>query len=419
MIDLRKKSCYRLESQFLAIIPGKHREEMAYVFWTACVFSTNGLLADASVPPMRKEVNGNRYMKSFSCLDQFLCMAFAQLSYRESLRDIESCLRAMKNKLFHLGIRSHISRSTLADANENRDWRIFADFGQVLIGIARELYSNDDFGVELDETVYALDSSTIDLCLSVFPWAKFRKTKAAIKMHTLLDLRGSIPSFISITHGKVHDVKVLDQLIPEPGAIYVMDRAYLDFKRLYLLNQCMAFFVIRSKKNTQMRRLYSREIDTTSGLRCDQTIVLTGIKTRNQYPDRLRRVKYFDEEKARSFSFISNNFIVPALVITELYRCRWQVELFFKWIKTNLRIKAFYGTSENAVKTQIWIAVSVYVLVAIVKKQMKLDDLQLYTILQILSVTLFEKEPLFQVLASSTHSNMDQSRSNQLDLFSC
>ena len=366
-----------------------------------------------------KRYNGNRYMKSFSCLDQFLCMAFAQLSYRESLRDIESCLRAMKNKLFHLGIRSHVSRSTLADANENRDWRIFADFGQVLIGIARELYSKDDFGVELDETVYALDSSTIDLCLSVFPWAKFRKTKAAIKMHTLLDLRGSIPSFISITHGKVHDVKVLDQLIPEPGAIYVMDRAYLDFKRLFLLNQCMAFFVIRSKKNTQMRRLYSREIDTTTGLRCDQTIVLTGIKTRNQYPDRLRRVKYFDEEKARSFSFISNNFIVPALVITELYRCRWQVELFFKWIKTNLRIKAFYGTSENAVKTQIWIAVSVYVLVAIVKKQMKLDDLQLYTILQILSVTLFEKEPLFQVLAASTNSNMDQARSNQLDLFGC
>ena len=366
-----------------------------------------------------KRYNGNRYMKSFSCFDQFLCMAFAQLSYRESLRDIESCLRAVKNKLFHLGIRSHVSRSTLADANENRDWRIFADFGQVLIGIARELYSKDDFGVELDETVYALDSSTIDLCLSVFPWAKFRKTKAAIKMHTLLDLRGSIPSFISITHGKVHDVKVLDQLIPEPGAIYVMDRAYLDFKRLYLLNQCMAFFVIRSKKNTQMRRLYSREIDTTTGLRCDQTIVLTGIKTRNQYPDRLRRVKYFDEEKARSFSFISNNFIVPALVITELYRCRWQVELFFKWIKTNLRIKAFYGTSENAVKTQIWIAVSVYVLVAIVKKQMKLDDLQLYTILQILSVTLFEKEPLFQVLAASTNSNMDQARSNQLDLFGC
>ena len=361
--------------------------------------------------------DGNRHMKSFSCFDQFLCMAFAQLSYRESLRDIESCLRAMQNKLYHLGIRSHVSRSTLADANEKRDWRIFADFAQVLIGIARELYSNDEFGVELDETVYALDSSTIDLCLSVFPWAKFRKTKAAIKMHTLLDLRGSIPSFVSITHGKVHDVKVLDRLIPEPGAIYVMDRAYLDFERLYLLNQCMAFFVIRSKKNTLMRRLYSREIDKTTGLRCDQTIVLTGIKTRKQYPDRLRRVKYFDEEKARSFSFISNNFIVPALVIAELYRCRWQVELFFKWIKQNLRIKAFYGTSENAVKTQIWIAVSVYVLVAIVKKQMRLHDLSLYTILQILSVTLFEKEPLFQVLETARYTNMARPRSNQLELF--
>jgi hypothetical protein len=286
-----------------------------------------------------------------------------------------------------------------------------------LTGIARELYSNDEFGVELVETVYALDSSTIDLCLSVFPWAKFRKTKAAIKMHTLLDLRGSIPSFVSITHGKVHDVKVLDRLIPEPGAIYVMDRAYLDFERLYLLNQCMAFFVIRSKKNTLMRRLYSREIDKTTGLRCDQTIVLTGIKTRKQYPDRLRRVKYFDEEKARSFSFISNNFIVPALVIAELYRCRWQVELFFKWIKQNLRIKAFYGTSENAVKAQIWIAVSVYVLVAIVKKQMRLHDLSLYTILQILSVTLFEKEPLFQVLETSRYTNMVQPTSNQLELF--
>lgn len=366
-----------------------------------------------------KRYDGNRYVKSFPCFEQFLCMAFAQLSYRESLRDVESCLRSMQRKVYHLGIRSRISRSTLADANEKRDWRIYADFAQVLIGIARELYSNDDFGLELDETVYALDSSTIDLCLSVFPWAKFRKTKGAIKMHTLLDLRGSIPSFISITDGKVHDVRVLDQLIPEPGAIYVMDRAYLDFARLYLLNQCMAFFVIRSKTNTQMRRIYSREVDRTTGLMCDQTIALTGLKTRQQYPDRLRRIKYFDEEKARSFSFLSNNFIVPALVITEIYRCRWAVELFFKWIKQNLRIKAFYGTSENAVKTQIWIAVAVYVLVAIVKKQMKLHDLRLHTILQILSVTLFEKEPLFQVLENSAHSNMVGSSSNQLILFDC
>jgi hypothetical protein len=364
-----------------------------------------------------KRYNGNRYMKSFSCLDQFLCMAFAQLSYRESLRDIESCLRAMQNKLYHLGIRAKISRSTLADANEKRDWRIYADFAHMLINTARDLYSGDDFGVELDETVYALDSSTIDLCLSLFPWARFRKAKGAIKLHTLLDLRGSIPSFISITDGKVHDVNVLDELIPEPGSIYVMDRAYLDFERLYLLNQCMAFFVIRSKINTQMRRLYSHKIDKSTGLRCDQTIVLTGIKSAKDYPDKLRRVKFFDNQKGRSFSFLSNNFIVPALVVAELYRCRWRVEIFFKWIKQHLRIKAFYGTSENAVKTQIWIAISVYVLVAIVKKQMRLDDLSLYTILQILSVTLFEKIPLLQVLETSKYNNITQQQFNQLKLF--
>ena len=364
-----------------------------------------------------KRYNGNRYVKSFSCFDQFLCMAFAQLSYRESLRDIESCMRAMQKKLYHLGIRSKVSRSTLAESNESRDWRIYADFAQVLISIARELYANDDFGVELDETVYALDSSTIDLCLSLFPWARFRKRKGAIKMHTLLDLRGNIPSFISITDGKVHDVNVLDQLIPEPGSIYIMDRAYLDFRRLYLLNQCMAFFVIRSKTNTQMRRLYSHEIDKSTGLRCDQTIVLTGLKTKKQYPDKLRRVKFFDDKKVKSFSFLSNNFIVPALVIAELYKCRWQVELFFKWVKQHLRIKAFYGTSENAVKSQIWIAVSVYVLVAIVKKRLRLHDLSLYTILQILSVTLFEKESLLQVLEGSRYNNLISTTSNQLKLF--
>jgi len=364
-----------------------------------------------------KRYNGNHHVKSFTCLDQFLCMAFAQLSYRESLRDIESCMRAMQRKLYHLGIRSKISRSTLAEANEKRDWRIYADFAQVLISIARDLYANDDFGVELDETVYALDSSTIDLCLTIFPWARFRKRKGAIKLHTLLDLRGSIPSFISITDGKVHDVNVLDQLIPEPGAIYIMDRAYLDFERLYLLNQCMAFFVIRSKINTQKRRLYSHEIDKSTGLRCDQTIVLTGVKTRKQYPDKLRRVKFFDSKKYRSFSFLSNNFVVPALVIADLYRCRWQVELFFKWIKQHLRIKAFFGTSENAVKTQIWIAVSVYVLVAIVKKQLKLYDLSLYTILQILSVTLFEKTQLLQLLTSSAYNISQGDISKQLKLF--
>jgi IS4 transposase len=361
--------------------------------------------------------NGNHHVKSFSCLDQFLCMAFAQLSYRESLRDIESCMRAMQKKLYHLGIRSKISKSTLADANEKRDWRIYADFAQVLISIARKLYSDDDFGIELDETAYALDASTIDLCLSLFPWARFRKSKAAVKLHTLLDLRGSIPSFISITDGKVHDVNILDELVPEPGSIYVMDRGYLDFERLFLLHQCLAFFIIRSKRNTKFRRIYSHEIDKETGLRCDQTIILTGVNSKKHYPDQIRRVKYFDKEKDRSFSFLSNNFILPALIIAELYRCRWKVELFFKWIKQHLRIKAFYGTSENAVKTQIWIAVSVYVLVAIVKKRMKLNDLSLYTILQILSVTLFEKELLLQVLEHSRYNIMTTTTSKQLKLF--
>lgn len=360
---------------------------------------------------------GNHHVKSFSCLDQFFCMAFAQLSYRESLRDIESCLRAMQNKIYHIGIRGPISKSTLAYANENRDWRIYADFAQILINIARELYANDDFGVDLKETVYALDASTIDLCLSVFPWARFRKSKGAVKLHTLLDLRGNIPTFISITHGKIHDVNVLDELLPEPGSIYIMDRGYLDFERLFLLHQFMAFFIIRSKVNTQFRRIYSHDVDKSTGLRCDQTIVLTGQKSQKYYPEKIRRVKFFDEEKGRSFSFLSNNFILPALIIAELYKCRWQVELFFKWIKQHLRIKSFYGTSENAVKTQIWIAVSVYVLVAIVKKKMKLDDMSLYTILQILSVTLFEKAPLFQVIMASKYTNITQHADNQLKLF--
>ena len=323
----------------------------------------------------------------------------------------------MKNKLYHIGVRARVSKSTLAHANENRDWRIYADFAQLLIHSARQLYANDDFGVELDETVYALDASTINLCLSLFPWARFRKTKGAVKLHTLLDLRGNIPSFISITEGKAHDVNVLDELIPEPGSVYIMDRGYLDFERLYLLHQCMAFFVIRSKRNTKFRRLYSHKIDKMTGLRCDQTIVLTGTTTKKHYPDKIRRVKFFDEQKGRNFSFLSNNFIVPALVIAELYRCRWQVELFFKWIKQHLRIKAFYGTSENAVKTQIWIAVSVYVLVAIVKKQLRLDDVSLYTILQILSITLFEKAPLLQVLTAPRYNNITGPYGNQLKLF--
>lgn len=362
---------------------------------------------------------GDYRTRSFSCLDQFLCMAFAQLSYRESLRDIESCLRAMQNKLYHSGIRGPVSKSTLAYANENRDWRIYADFAQCLINTARELYANEDFAVDLDETVYALDASTIDLCLSLFPWARFRKSKGAVKLHTLLDLRGNIPSFISITDGKVHDVNILDELLPEPGSIYVMDRAYLDFERLFLLHQCMAFFIIRSKRNTKFRRLYSHVIDKSTGVRCDQTIILTGLNSQEDYPDQIRRVKYFDKEKGRSFSFLSNNFILPALVIADLYKCRWQVELFFKWIKQHLRIKAFYGTSENSVKTQIWIAISVYVLVAIIKKRMRLNDLSLYTILQILSVTLFEKVPLIQLFNDSKYIRINQQSDNQLKLFKC
>jgi hypothetical protein len=346
-------------------------------------------------------------------------MAFAQLSYRDSLRDTVSCLRAMQNKLYHIGIRGTVSKSTLADANEKRDWRIYADFAQHLINIARDLYAHDDFGIELDETVYALDASTIDLCLSLFPWARFRKSKGAVKLHTLLDLRGNIPSFISITDGKVHDVNVLDILLPEPGAIYIMDRGYLDFERLFLLHQCMAYFIIRSKSNTKFRRLYSHTIDKSTGVRCDQTIVLTGLKPKKYYPEKIRRVKYFDKEKGRSFSFLSNNFVVPALVIADLYKCRWQVELFFKWIKQHLRIKSFYGTSENAVKTQIWIAISVYVLVAIVKKRMRLENLSIYTILQILSVTLFEKTSLIQLVNDSKCINIMQQSDNQLKLFDC
>ena len=362
--------------------------------------------------------NGNYRVRSFSCYNQFLCMAFAQLTYRESLRDIECCLRAMREKLYHMGIRGKVSRSTLADANEVRDWRIYSDFAQILIHEARRLYAEDDFGLELNDTVYALDSSTIDLCLSLFPWARFRKTKAAVKLHTLLDLRGSIPTFIWITDGKVHDVNVLDHLVPEPGAIYVMDRAYLDFQRLYQMHQCAAVFVIRSKTNTGLRRLYSHKVDKTAGVKYDQTVVPTGFYTRKDYPDKLRRIKYYDAEKGRTFIFLTNQFTLPALTIAELYRYRWRVEIFFKWIKQHLRIKNFYGTSENAVKTQIWIAISTYVLVAIMKKRLKID-LTLYTILQILSISLFEKKPIYQVLTDNDYTNKITSGHIQLKLFDC
>lgn len=359
---------------------------------------------------------GNRRMRSFSCFDQFLCMAFAQLTYRESLRDIECCLRAMQKKLYHIGIRGNVSRSTLADANENRDWRIYCDFAQILIQEARRLYANDDFGLELKETVYALDASTIDLCLSVFPWARFRRSKAAIKLHTLLDLRGNIPSFISITDGKVHDVNVLDVLIPEPGSIYVMDRGYLDFDRLYRLHQNHAFFVTRRKVNTRFRRIYSAEIDKTTGLKCDQAIKLTGFYTQKSYPEKLRRVKYYDAENDKRLDFLTNNFSLPAITIANLYKCRWQVELFFKWIKQHLRIKAFYGTSENAVKSQIWIAISVYVLVAIIKKRLIIEQ-SLYTILQILSVSIFEKMPIYQALTNTFYEKEITPYYKQLSLF--
>jgi len=363
-----------------------------------------------------KRYRGHYKVQSFSCLDQYLCMAFAQLTYRESLRDIEACLRSMQNKLYHMGIRGKISRSTLADANEHRDWRIYADFAQVLIDQARHLYADDDFGVELEETVYALDTTTIDLCLSLFPWAKFQKRKAAIKLHTALDLRGSIPTFIKITDGKIYDTCILDELIFDPGCFYIMDRGYIDFARLYTLNLFKAFFVIRARSDLQFRRIYSRAVDKTKGLKCDQTIALTGVKSPQYYPDNLRRVRFFDAENNRLLTFLTNNFILPAYTIAELYKCRWQIELFFRWIKQHLRIKSFYGTSENAVKTQIWIAISVYLLVAIIKKRLNLD-MNLYTFLQILSVTAFEKTYILQVLREFYDTKLPDDYSKQLNLF--
>jgi hypothetical protein len=354
--------------------------------------------------------------RTFSHWDQYLTMAFAQLTYRESLRDIEACLRSVAGKLYHLGIRSKVARTTLADANESRDWRIFADFAQVLIRIARPLYAADPIGVDLDHSVYALDSTTIDLCLSLFPWAKFRRHKGAVKMHTLLDLHGNIPTFISITSGKVHDVNILDEIAPEAGAFYVMDRGYVDFERLYVFTLSAAFFVVRTKSNVLIQRRYSHPVDKTTGVRSDHTVILTAINSVKAYPDQLRRVSYLDVKTRKRFKFLTNNFILPALTIAQIYKSRWQVELFFKWIKQHLRIKAFYGTSENAVKTQIWVAVSVYVLVAIVRKRLALEA-SLYQILQILSVTLFEKTPILQAFqASNSQEDLPES-GNQLILF--
>ena len=345
---------------------------------------------------------GNHKVKSFSCLDQYLCMAFAQLTYRESLRDIESCLRSMQGKLYHMGMRSQVSRNTLSNANNQRDWRIYADFTQGLIHTARDLYFKESLGIELEQVVYALDATTIDLCLSLFPWAYFRQNKGAIKLHTLLDLRGSIPSFIEITNGKIHEVNVMDTLIPEAGSFYVMDRSYLDFSRLYAFHQASAFFVIRAKTNLQCRRLYSQPVNKATGLRCDQTVVLTVPLSAQGYPEKLRLVRFFDTQNNKRMTFLTNNFALDAFTITQLYKSRWKIELFFKWIKQHLRIKAFYGTSENAVKTQIWIAISVYVLVAILKKKLELKA-SLYTILQILSVTIFEKTLVLQVFSDYEH----------------
>jgi hypothetical protein len=359
---------------------------------------------------------GDSHLRGFSCWDQMLAMTFAQLTYRESLRDIEACLRSVRGKLYHMGLRGKVARSTLAAANETHDWHIYADFAQVLIGIARPLYADDPIGVDLNQSLYALDSTTIDLCLSLFPWARFRKQKAAVKLHTLLDLRGNIPTFIGITDGTVHDVNILDEILPEPGAFYVMDRGYLDFERLYGFTAASAFFVTRTKKNVLLRRRYSRTVDKTTGVRSDQTVILTAIASAKVYPDALRRIGYVDAETNKRLTFLTNNFSLPALTIALIYKCRWQVELFFKWIKQHLRIKAFFGTSENAVKTQIWIAVSAYILVAIVRKRLGLE-VSLYQILQILSITLFEKTPILQALQPSDQDENMASSANQLILF--
>jgi hypothetical protein len=359
---------------------------------------------------------GNFSVKHFSCLDQFRIMAFAQLTYRESLRDIEACLRAQNNKLYHMGIRSKVSRSTLAEANEMRDWRIYADFAHHLIAIAKKLYQKEPLAVELQNTVYALDATTIDLCLSLFPWARFREAKGAVRLHTLLDLRGNIPSFIHISDGKLHEVNVLDLIPLEAGAFYIMDRGYTDFSRLHAVTQASAFFVIRAKSNLKCRRLYSHPVDKSTGVVCDQSILLTVPKSAGDYPDKLRRVKYYDAETDKHLVFLTNNFLLPAITIAQLYKQRWQVELFFKWIKQHLRIKSFFGTSETAVKTQIWIAISVYLIVAIIKKRLNIQE-SLYTILQVLSVSLFERTSMFQLLTFHDYTSDTGEDLNQLNLF--
>ena len=359
---------------------------------------------------------GNYRVRKFSCYDQFLCLAFAQLTFRSSLRDIETCLNSLKPKLYHVGFRGTIARNTLAKANHTRNWRIYADVAAILIAHARKLYAGEPLAVDLEQTIYAFDSTTIDLCLKLFPWARFRKRKAAVKLHTLIDLRGNIPCFVHISSGKLHDVNALDLLVLEAGAFYVMDRGYIDFARLYVFQQNAAFFVTRAKKNMRCRRIARRRVNKSTGLCCDQTIRLTGKDSRHTYPAHMRRIKYIDPETGKRFVFLTNNFVLDALTIAKLYKCRWQVELFFKWIKQNLRIKAFFGTSENAVKTQVWIAISVYVLVAIVKKELRLKR-SMSEILQILSLSLFEKTPLFEALAEKNATKTKEASHNPLSLF--
>ena len=389
---------------------------MGHEPWPNCLFPIDRASASQRVSKVRSSLPWRSLLEKLFLLDQFLAMSFAQLTYRESLRDIEACLRSMQSKLYHMGFRGKVSRSTLADANELRDWRIYADFAQVLIGIARPLYADDPLGVELNENLYALDSTTIDLCLSLFPWARFRRHKAAVKMHTLLDLHGSIPTFIRITEGKTHDVNILDQIIPEAGSFYVMDRGYVDFERLHLFTLCSAFFVVRSKENILLQRRYSHPVDRSSGVRSDHTVILTASESAKVYPDALRRVTYFDLQNQKRLKFLTNNFFLPALTIAKIYKSRWMVELFFKFIKQHLRIKSFHGTSENAVKTQIWIAVSIYVLVAIVRKRLRLE-VSFYQILQILSLTLFEKMPILRALEAIDSHNELGGDANQLILF--
>ena len=363
-----------------------------------------------------EQYKGNYKIRSFSCWNQFLCMSFAQLTYRESLRDIETCLRAMQNKLYHMGIKSKVSKSTLADANEKRDYRIYEDFAKILIDITRELYATEEFENQLDETVYALDSTTIDLCLSLFPWAKFRKHKGGIKLHTLLDVQTSIPTFIYLTPAKIHDVNILDILMPEAGAFYVMDRGYVDFARLYSLHLNNSFFVTRAKSNFRFNRIYSHAVDRTTGVICDQTINITGFYQSKDYPDKLRRIKYYDKQTDKRLVFLTNNFQLETLLIAKIFKERWQIELFFKWIKQHLRIKSFYGTTPNAVKTQIWIAVSVYLLVAIVKKRLNIN-LSLYSFLQILSISIFEKSPILHLINDIDYESTIYDSANQLNLF--